>query len=304
MASKLKDKPLWHPLLWPTWIIVFILFCLSLLPMTTKQKLGAKIGRLAYRKMRSRRRVTEKNIAACFPDLSPTERDELVEAAFVATGRGFLESIHAWWCDLDPYIRNLKITGVENLEEAKRRGKGVLLIGGHYSIFDFALPLIASLLDKPGYVYRPNDNPVIEYMIERGRRRHFGISPFTKYQLKQMAEHIEKGGAVWYACDQDFGRKSTLFVPFFGVDAGCITMPSHIARTTGATVMCVSHIRHPDGQYEIGFSPVLDNFGEDEAADAKAWNDYLETWIRKYPDQYLWMHKRFKTRPEGASSIY
>jgi KDO2-lipid IV(A) lauroyltransferase len=304
VASKLKNKPVWHPLLWPTWIIVFILFSLSLLPMTTKQKLGVKIGRFAKAKMKSRTKVTRKNIEVCFPELSEEAREKLVEDAYIACARGFLESTHAWWRDVTPYVKTLKIKGEEHLKEAQARGKGIFLIGGHYSIFDFALPLFAYQLVKPGYMYRPNDNPVVDRMIENGRRRHCGIQGFSKFEMNEMIAFLKGGGSVWYACDQDFGQKSRVFVPFFGVKAGCITMPSLIAKRSGASIICVSHLRHPNGQYEVTFSPIQEGFGEDEEKDTLAWNNYLENALRQHPEQYLWMHKRFKTRPQGEPPIY
>jgi KDO2-lipid IV(A) lauroyltransferase len=153
-------------------------------------------------------------------------------------------------------------------------------------------------------MYRPNDNPVIDRTIEKGRRRHYGIQAFDKKRLKDMFAFIQDGGQVWYAVDQDFGNRCDVFAPFFGVQAGCISAPSWIARESGATVMVVSQFRHPNGQYEITFSPILENFGQDDQADAIVWNAYLEEAVRKHPDQYLWLHKRFKTRQEGLDNVY
>ncbi|GAA3937430.1 lipid A biosynthesis acyltransferase [Litoribacillus peritrichatus] len=304
MAKKHKFKPLWHPALIPSWMMVFVLYCISFLPMSWKQSLGTKLGRFGYKKLKGRVKVGNKNIAGCFPELSEGKQAQLVEDTFIACSKGFLETTHSWWQNVDPYVQNLKITGQEHLEEAKKRGNGVLLLGGHFSIFDIALPFFASQLDKPGYMYRPNDNPVIDRMIERGRRRHYGIQGFDKRRLKDMIQYIKEGGAVWYAADQDFGSKGKIFVPFFGVQTGCISTPSWIARESGATVMQVSQFRHPNGQYEIAFSPILEGFGQDEEKDAHDWNEQLEKAIRRYPDQYLWLHKRFKTRPKGEPSFY
>lgn len=306
MASRRKTakRPLWHPALWGSWILVFILWLLAFLPMGAKQRLGGSLGRLLARKLKSRARVADANLQACMPELDDAARKQLVEDTFVASARGFLESTHAWWRDMAPYCESASIHGLEHLEEAKKRGKGVLLIGGHYSIFDFALPLIACQLDKPGYMYRPNNNPVIDRMIERGRRRHFNIRPFTKRELRPMLSFLKQGGQVWFACDQDFGKKSEVFVPFFGVKAGCITSPSYIARESGAAVICVSHLRLPDGSYRVVFSPIQEDFGDDLEKDAEVWNRFIETTIREQPDQYLWLHKRFKSRPEGAPSVY
>lgn len=304
MAKKNKFRPVWHPALWPTWIIVFILFCISLLPMSTKQSWGEKLGRLLHKKLKGRTKVTKKNIEACFPELNEEQQATLVEDTFVACTKGFMETTHAWWRDVTPYVNNLTITGHEHLLEAQKRGKGILLLGGHFSIFDFALPLIAAQLHKPGYMYRPNDNPVIDRMIEKGRRRHYGIQGFGKKHLKGMIQFIKEGGSVWYAADQDFGRNTAEFIDFFGVKTGCINAPSWIARESEASVIQVSQFRLPNGQYEIAFSPIMEDFGKDDAKDAQDWNRYLEEAIRRHPDQYLWLHKRFKTRPEGAKPIY
>lgn len=304
MAKKNKFRPVWHPALWPTWIVVFILFCLSQLPMSTKQSWGEKLGRLLHKKLKGRTKVAKTNIAGCFPELSEAEQSKLVEDTYIACSRGFLETTHAWWKDVTPYVDNLIVTGKEHLDEAQNKGKGILLLGGHFSIFDLALPFFAAQLIKPGYMYRPHDNPVIDRMIEQGRRRHYGIKGFSKRHLKGMIQFMKEGGSVWYAADQDFGSKGTEFVDFFGVKAGCITAPSWIARESGASVIQVSQFRHPNGQYEIVFSPIMEGFGEDDAKDAQDWNTHLESAIRRYPDQYLWLHKRFKTRKPGDAPFY
>lgn len=299
-----KSRPLWHPVYWTSWVMVFTLYLLSLLPMRTKQNFGAWLGQVLERKLKSRRKVADNNLRACFPEMDADSRNRLIQDNFVACIRGVLESLHAWSRDMSGYCEDAQVEGLEHLREAQERGKGVLLIGGHYSIFDFALPLIACHLKKPGYMYRPNANPVIDRMIERGRRRHCPIQAFTKRELRPMTAFLKKGGEVWFACDQDFGGKTEVFVPFFGVDAPCISSPSYIARVSGASVISVSHLRLPNGEYQVRFSPVQKDFGQDIQADAQAWNGFLEAAIRKHPDQYLWLHKRFKTRPEGAAPIY
>src|SRR5690554_3408525 len=302
--TKKKSSALWHPRFWPSWAIVFVLYLLSLLPMASKQRFGARLGRFLSRKLKSRARVANRNLEVCFPELDETDRKQLVEDNFVACTRGFLESTHAWWRDMSPCYGKTEVQGLEHLREAQEKGKGVLLIGGHYSIFDFALPLVSCHLNNPGYVYRPNNNPVIDRMIEKGRRRHFGIRPFTKRELRPMVTFLKKGGEVWFACDQDFGNKTKLYVPFFGVETGCITSPSYIAKVSGASVICVSHLRMPDGSYRVVFSPIQEGFGVDSRKDTEVWNRYIEDTIRKLPDQYLWLHKRFKSRPEGVSKVY
>lgn len=304
MAKKNTNRPLWHPAFILSWLIVFVLYCFSLLSMPNKQKFGSRLGKLFYRKLPKRAKVARQNLELCLPELTEPEREEIVEATFVACTQGLMETTHAWWGDVQPYVDNLIVTGEEHFLEAKKRPGGLLLIGGHFSIFDLALPFFASHLDKPGYMYRPHDNPVIDRMIEKGRRRHYGIQAFDKKRLKDMLAFIKDGGQVWYAVDQDFGNKCDLFAPFLGVQAGCVSAPSWIARESGANVLVVSQFRHPNGQYEIEFSPILEGFGEDNQADAILWNMHLSNAVKKHPDQYLWLHKRFKTRPESEAKVY
>lgn len=304
MSKSKRNRSVLHPSLLPSWFVVFLLYCISLISMPSKQDRGEKLGRLLHKKLTGRVKVCRKNIDLCFPELNEDKRAALVEETFVACTKGFMETTHVWWNDVQPYIDNLIITGKEHLDDAQRRGKGILLIGGHFSIFDIALPFIASQLKKPGYMYRPHNNPVIDRMIEQGRHRHTQIQSFDKRQLKDMIQFMREGGEVWYAPDQDFGGKCDVFAPFFGINTACISAPSWIAGESGASVMHVSQFRHPDGQYEISFSPVFENFGQDIQKDAIAWNAALETSIRRYPSQYLWLHKRFKTRKAGEKDVY
>ena len=304
MAQHKKKRPLWHPSFILTWLVVFILYCIAQLPLLWKHKIAQKLGGFIHKKMKSRVKASQQNIEGCFPELSKPEQEVLVKDCFISTSEGFVETLQAWWRDLTPYMNNLEVVGLENLRDAQSRGGGVLLIGGHFGIFDIALPFIASQLNKPGYMYRPNSNPVVDWMIESGRQRNVDIQSFHKRQLKDMIQYMKEGGEVWYAPDQDFGKKCDLFVPFFGVNAGCISTPSWIAKESGAAVVHVSQYRHPNGHYEIVFSPVLENFGEDIQQDAIDWNACLEAAIRRHPEQYFWLHKRFKTRAPGEASFY
>jgi len=304
MAKNKKHRPLWHPSLWLTWVVVFILFCIASLPLLWKHSIANKLGGFAHSKMKSRVKTTKKNIAGCFPELSEQEQSKLVEDCFISTSEGFVETLQSWWRDMTPYMKKLKVVGLENLKDAQSRGGGVLIIGGHFGIFDIALPFIAAQLKKPGYMYRPNNNPVVDWMIESGRQRNVDIESFDKRHLRDMIQFMKDGGEVWYAPDQDFGRKCDQFVPFFGINTGCISTPSWIAKESGAAVIHASQYRHPNGHYEIVFSPVLENFGEDQHQDAIEWNACLENAIRRHPEQYLWLHKRFKTRAPGEDSFY
>ncbi len=284
-------------------MLIFVLYLVSFLPYRQKIKLGTWLGKKLYKIGGSRRRTAEGNIRACFPELSAKEQDEMVLQSFISNATGYVESTIAWWRPVKPFIDKLQVHGIEHVEEAKRRGKGVLLVGGHFSIMDFAGPLVHHCVGF-NYMYRPQNNKLMDALVERSRRRYSGHS-FTKRQLKDMIEFIKQGNLVWYGPDQDLGLKRGVFAPFFGVQAATLTTPAWIARETGASVLQISQFREGDGVYSVHFTPILEGFpSDDEVENATRLNAGLEAGIRIHPEQYLWLHRRFKTRPEGEPSIY
>ncbi len=292
-----------HPRYWPTWLLIGLLYLVSLLPYRAQQKLGEWLGRRIYKLGGSRRRTATANIRACFPELSPEAQEQLVIDAFIANAKGYIECTVGWWRNLEPYYQKMEFHGLEHLQEAISRGKGVFLLGGHFSILDFAGPLL-SQVTPVSYMYRPNNNLLFNAVIERSRSRCLERG-FDKRQISQFVEYIKQGNVAWYACDQDFGTKNSVFAPFFGVQTATLTTPAWIARETGATVLQLSQFREGNGVYSLRFSPIFENYpSDDEVENATRMNKALEEAIRVHPDQYLWLHRRFKTRPEGEPSIY
>lgn len=292
-----------HPRYWPTWLAIFVLRLMAFLPHRPQQWLGRMIGLASYYLAPSRRQIAETNIRLCFPELPQPERQQLVKDSLIATAKGYVESTTGWWGNMEPYARKLQVHGLENLREAEARGKGILLLGGHFSILDFAGP-VANNVFRFSHMYRPNNNPLFDAMIER-RRRRFSHAAFSKKRLKPMMEFIKEGNTVWYGCDQDFGRKNSIFAPFFGIQAATLTTPAWIARETGATVLFMSQFREGNGVYSLHFSPIFEGYpSDDEEENATRLNQEIEKMVRLYPDQYLWVHRRFKTRPEGEPDLY
>ncbi len=283
--------------------MVFVLYSISFLSIKNKMRFGSWLGHLAKRKLSSRANIARKNLKACFKDKSDKEIEDMVEDCFVQLTTGFIEGTHAWWQDMKPHQARVKSTGIEHLIEAQKKGNGVLLLGGHFAVVDFAIPLIAAQIKNLAYMYRPNNNPIINDMIEKGRARA-GVSSFTKKQLKEMKNFMADGGVVWYGCDQDFGKKGEVFAPFFGVEAINITTPSWIVKETGAAVIFMGMRRLGEEEYEIEFSKELPEFGHGDEQDARCWNKELEESVSRFPTQYMWVHKRFKTRPEGEKDFY
>lgn len=292
-----------HPRYWGTWCVIGILFLISRLPYGGKIALGRILGHLLHRFGGDRRRVAETNIKACFPDLSEQEQQKMVYDSFISNATGYMESTIAWWGNPDKYIKTLKVHGREHLDEALSRGKGVLLIGAHFSIIDFAGPLVHSV-SPFNYMYRPQNNSLMNAVIERARRK-YSVRDFTKRDIKEMMQFIRDGNMVWYAPDQDMGRKHCVFAPFFNIPTACLTTPAWIARETGATVLQLSQFREKDGTYSVHYTPILENYpGEDEVENARLLNEGLEQAIHIHPEQYLWLHRRFKHRPEGEPDFY
>lgn len=283
--------------------MVFTLYLISFLSLKNKHKLGNWLGKKCFKYATSRTQIARKNLTACFPEKSAPEIEQMVEDCFIQLATGFIEGTHAWWQDMQPFNDSVKVTGLEHVLTAQKKGNGVLILGGHFAVVDFAIPLFTSKVENIAYMYRPNNNPIIDRMIEKGRARS-GAKSFTKKQLQDMRVFMKNGGMVWYGCDQDFGKKADIFVPFFGIDAANISTPSWIVKETGAAVIFMGMRRIGKEEYEIEFSPELPEFGHDDSADAKAWNQELEKAVRRYPTQYMWVHKRFKTRPEGQAKFY
>lgn len=294
------------PKYWGAWMIVMVMWLIAWLPLATKQKIGKKLGRFLKKKLSVRTRVGRKNLQACFPDKTPDEVEVMLEENMEQMTMGAMESPHAWWRDMKPYVEKVKVVGLEHLFEAQAKGNGVLIMGGHFAAVDFIIPLIAGKVVPKyelAYMYRPHDNPVIDRMITNGRNRH-DVTGFTKRELKDMIQYLKNGGLVWYACDQNFSKSSDRFVPFFGVQAANISTPSWIAKESGAAVVFMRMHRLPDGNHEFEISKELPDFGQDPQADCESWNRELEKAIMHYPAQYFWVHKRFKKRPPGEPKFY
>lgn len=291
------------PKYWSTWFSVFLLWLISFLPYAAKQALGSALGLGLYKLGGSRKVITETNIKLCFPELNEQQQEQLVIDSFKANMKGLVETTLAWWSNKESLLDKMEVHGLEHYQAAKARGKGVFVIGGHFSIMDIAGPL-ANQAFGFNYMFRPNDNPLFNAVIER-HRGQYSDKNFTKNEVVQMKQFLKDGNTVWYGYDQDFGARRSVFAPFFGVQTATLKTPSKIARETGATCLMLAQFRKPDGVYALHFSPILEGYpGEDEVENATRLNAQLEEFVRLHPEQYLWMHRRFRSRPEGEASLY
>ncbi len=291
------------PWYWPTWVGVGFLKLLAVLPLPVSMTVGRGIGWLFYHLARPRRRVTQINIDLCFPDLSPRERRELVRGVMRELGIGVTETALAFWGS-ERKLRGLdRVHGKEHLDDALARGKGVLLVGAHYSTLDICGRFLARHVDYD-LLYRRGPNPVLAWVIAHSRQQFSG-EVIHRNDTRQMVRRLRQGRVVWYAPDQDYGASHSVFAPFFGVETATITGTARLARMGNATVMTTSHYRDAQGYYHIEFHPpFVDYPSGDDRADAARINSAIEQAVRRYPTQYWWVHRRFKTRPPGEPPVY
>ncbi|HRC73671.1 MAG TPA: LpxL/LpxP family Kdo(2)-lipid IV(A) lauroyl/palmitoleoyl acyltransferase [Candidatus Competibacter sp.] len=298
----------WHFLLpryWSIWLGLGSMKILAALPFRWQLTLGAQTGRWLGKIARRRRRIAEINLKLCFPALTEIERAHLLEAHFAALGIGLFETAMAWWAP-DEKLRGLaRVEGAEHLEAALARGNGVLLLTGHFTMLELGARFIT--WHQPFHaMYRSHKNRLYETVMRRERERRCRLPALPHENIRGLLRAFKKGEAVWYAPDQNHGIRNSVFVPFFGVTACTVTATSRLAGLSGAAVVPYFPKRLPGAAgYEVVILPALPEFpSENVEADTQRINELLEHYIRQAPEQYLWVHRRFKTQPPGTPSPY
>ncbi|MEI6859460.1 MAG: LpxL/LpxP family Kdo(2)-lipid IV(A) lauroyl/palmitoleoyl acyltransferase [Shewanella sp.] len=297
---------LYHPKYWLLWFGVGLMRMTQVLPFSIQMKLGRLIGRLAKFVMISRVKTAKRNLELCFPEMSPSERQNLLLRNFEETGKAIFDTINAWWWSDARVQRHMSIKGQEHLKKTLADGHGVILFAVHCLPLEMGGRIMGQHLSGVG-VYRPHNNAVIEYLQVKGRlRSNKALVP--KRNLRQMVRCLRNLEVVWYTADQDFGRSSATFIPFFAMqEAATIKGATTLARLGKAKVLPFSVVRDADDKgYSIEIMPALDNFpSENEIVDAKRGNKIIEGIINRSPSQYMWLHRRFKTRPnKDDPSVY
>ena len=293
-----------HPRYWPVWLASGAMYAAAWLPWQLKLWVGRLIGLAAWRLARRRRHITETNIRLCFPELDDEQQVRLVRETFIANGIGIMETATGWCRDPEHLRHRVTFKGQEHMARVQAEGKGALIIGVHFSTLDLGGAL-HSLYYRADAVQRPHDNPLFARFMGRARDPYFDAI-IDRHDLRGVVRRIKAGHGVWYSPDQDFGREASVFAPFFGIPAATVKMTSRIARMTGAPVIPLMFYRNPDNRtYTLEYLPPLADFPSgDEVVDATRINAFIEGAIRKHPEQYLWLHRRFKTRPEGEPGLY
>ncbi len=295
-----------HPRYWLLWLGLALLWLLTQLPYRVLLALGRGLGVLMLYGAASRRHIVTRNIELCFPELSETERKQLVSENFASMGIAFFEMAMSWWWPKKRLRRLVKIEGLEHLEAAQAQGQGVILMAIHFTTLEIGAALLGQRHTIDG-MYRAHKNPVFDYVQRRGRERHNAdAQAIEREDVRGMIKVLRQGRAIWYAPDQDYGPKLSVFIPLFGVPAATVTATSKFAKLGRAQVIPMQQTRLPKGQgYLIKLEPPLADFpGESDEQDCLRLNQWIEGAISEQPEQYLWAHRRFKTRPEGEAKLY
>lgn len=299
------SRSLLAPRHWPAWLGVGVIHLIARLPFPLLMWLGRRLGALIMRVPSARRHIAEVNVALCFPELDAAAQASLVDAHLRDIGLMLVE-FALGWMGSDRAVGALPLTveGLAHLEAARAQGRGVLLVGGHFSHLELCARLVSQRIRIAG-MYRRMDSTVFEWAVLRARLR-YADAMFEKDDIRGTVKYLRNGGTLWYAPDQDMRSKDSVFVPFFGVPAATITATHHLARMSGAVVIPFFHRRLPDGRgYTLRLGAPLEGVpGADVLADTACVNASIEQMVREAPEQYLWVHKRFKTRPEGLPPVY
>ncbi len=281
-----------------------LLWLLHFLPLGALAALGDTLGALAYRLARKRRQVTLVNLGKCFPQWSAAERERLARAHFRSVTRGFLEHAILWWA---PRSRVERLIRLEGLEHLRALGNApVILLVPHFVGLDAGGTRLACEIDAVS-MYARQKNPYIEALLHHGRSR-FGDQLLVSRQegIRAVIRPVREGRPLYYLPDMDYGPRGALFVPFFGVAAATMPGLSRIAAATGARVLPFVTRMLPGGAgYVATIEPPWQDFPtEDVEADTRRMNAYIESKVLEMPEQYYWVHRRFKTRPEGEPGFY
>lgn len=293
------------PRWWPTWLALGLVRLMVLLPIRLQLGLGELLGRVAGRLATSRRQVVRTNLSLCFPAMPADERERRVDAQFAALGRGLFETGLAWFASDRRLQAHFEVEGLEHLEAALTSGKGLLLLTGHFSTLEIGARLVHAHAGLPFHaMYRPYENPVMDYFMHRWREQRSGLPALPREDLRRLVKALREGRAIWYAPDQTLDERLSVFAPFFGVPTLSITATSRLAKMGRARVLPFMPRRTRRG-WCVRFFPMLEDFpGQDEHADATRVNQAIEEGVRLAPADYFWVHKRFKRRPPGQPAVY
>lgn len=295
-----------HPKYWLTWLSLGLMALVAQLPYSWQIMMGRFLGWVAFYLARRRRHIAKCNIDLCFPEKSDTERYNLLREHFIGNGITLFEMGMAWFMPHSRLSKRFTIKGKEHWDALKEQGSGALIIGLHFNTLEIANFPVSQYFDLHTS-YRAHNNAVFDFVQHRRRERNNQKSEaINRYDMRGMIRVLKKGDWLWYAPDQDYGRKVSEFVPWFGTPAATLAATPRLLKIAKVPAVGLTYKRLDNYQgYEIEFKPPLAGLPSgDDYQDLVTLNQYVEACVRANPSEYLWVHRRFKTRPKGLASVY
>lgn len=300
---KLLQAQFFRPRFWPNWFGLLLMRLSIYCPIRMQLWMAKVMAVLMRSTMKKRWHIARRNLELCFPELSNEQRQKLLEKNQQSMSMTVIETALSWWASDAQLKKRVSYHGLEHLEAAFKKGKGVILLAGHSTCLEIGGRLL--ILKQPCYLMlRELKNPLFNAFMMQARAYH-GEGIVMQKDPRAMVRALRKNKLVWYAPDQDYGRRQSVFVKFFGVQASTITATARLAKMSGAAVIPFTPIRDENGHYTLTLGAPLTDFpvGND-IVDIQRINNVIEKGIRQSPEQYLWAHRRFKTQPEGKGLLY
>lgn len=297
---------MFDPRLWPSWIAVGLFRLLALLPFRWQVGLGRGLGRIGYRLARGRRLVARTNLAICLPEYDARARERVVREHFGWLGVAAVCQGLSWAAPRERLARIVRIRNRERIDAYLEAGRPVIVLVPHFVGLELGGSAFTALVHSGMYMYQRIRNPVIDSQVRQARTRFGGIPVERQDDLRGLVRRLKAGTPFFYLPDQDPGRRRGIFVPFCGVPAATVPTLGRIARLADAVVIPTFARFLPDGTgLELCFDPPIADFPSGEVeADTARMNQVIEARLRDMPAQYFWVHRRFKTRPEGLAPVY
>lgn len=297
-------KSFLHPRNWLTWLGLGILWAMVQLPYPVIACIGRSLGKASRPFLKRREKIARRNIELCFPEMSAAEKEKLIDDNFISLGMGLVETGMAWFWRDSRVRKWFDVEGYEHLDQAMSTGKGVIAIGVHFMSLELG-GRVMGLCRPMMATYRPHNSPLMEWVQTKGRLRS-NKAMIDRRNLKGLVNALKSGEAVWFAPDQDYGPKGSVFAPFFSVPDAATTNGTYaVSQLSRSAMLTITMVRKPGhAGYRLHISKAFDDYPEGKIQAARYINKVIEQEILRAPGQYLWVHRRFKTRPEGATQLY